>query len=354
MNENVKRELRRIASLSPDRVGDKEENVKLKIIVPILECLGHSRHDLEFEYGRGKEIDIFIKGLPRDSTVIIETKRYDADLNPYLNQLENYAREVNAVLAVIANGEEIRFYSPYMRGYKFEESLIYSIKRRELKNPSKMKILENLLSRKNLRTGKAARFIDKRELEIKKKHREIQKLKRTYEKKLKKLMKNKKRLEQKISTIERMIERLEKKKEKEIQKIINSLGLPPLKISVSKPQIPKRPLEINIEDYLKDKNDVSKQLFYLLREKILSLGKVKEFVKDKRIYYRRIGDKERTFVGLTLFKRKEKLHILLGRSDIEDPRNIITKKWGKSPHFYVNSKDEIDYAFRLISQVYNK
>jgi len=85
----------------------------------------------------------FIKGLPQDSRVIIDTKRYDADLDLYLNQLENYAREVNAVLAIIVNGKEIRFYSPYMRGCKFEESRLYSIKRDELKNP--VKFFKNLL-----------------------------------------------------------------------------------------------------------------------------------------------------------------------------------------------------------------
>jgi len=58
MDETIKRELRKIANLSPDKIGYKEENVKLKIIVPILECFGYSKHDLDFEYGRGKEIDI--------------------------------------------------------------------------------------------------------------------------------------------------------------------------------------------------------------------------------------------------------------------------------------------------------
>jgi hypothetical protein len=49
-----------------------EENVKLKVAVPLFEAFGH-RGYLRFEQddGSGKRIDIIVTGLPRDSQVIV-------------------------------------------------------------------------------------------------------------------------------------------------------------------------------------------------------------------------------------------------------------------------------------------
>jgi len=51
----------RIAKLRKSDISLTEENVEQKIIVPILEFLGHKRESLEFEYHvrRGGKIDIF-------------------------------------------------------------------------------------------------------------------------------------------------------------------------------------------------------------------------------------------------------------------------------------------------------
>jgi len=367
MSEHVKKELRRIASYDANDIGHKEENVKNKIIVPILEHLGHARHDLDFEYGKGTEIDIFIKGLPRDCGVIIDTKSYDADLDLYLKQLENYARDVGAALAIIANGKEIRFYSPYMRGYKFEQSLLYSIKREELSSPASMKILEHLLLRENLLSGKVTSFINKREKEIKKKNLDIEKLKKHFDKKLKELHVEKARYEKIIKTLQQQITNLENRKHKEIQKIRESFGLPVRLISVPQEpshvlvsirlpeKLPSQVQETRIEDYLRDKNELSKELFGVLRERVLSLGSnINEFVSKGRTYYRSEA-KQRTFLGLTVFKRKGKVHVLLTNAgdSFKDPKNIA-RRWGKSPHFYINSKEDIDYAMELISQAYER
>ena len=46
----IKQSLERIAKLTEKDCGPTEENVKQKIIVPLLELLGHKRENLEFEY----------------------------------------------------------------------------------------------------------------------------------------------------------------------------------------------------------------------------------------------------------------------------------------------------------------
>ena len=89
----VKEAIDRIAELRKSDIGPTEENVKQKVIVPILEFLGHKRESLEFEYRtrRGGKIDIFIKtNVPSDCRVIIDTKNYDENLNNHIEQIKEY------------------------------------------------------------------------------------------------------------------------------------------------------------------------------------------------------------------------------------------------------------------------
>ncbi|MHC1610176.1 MAG: hypothetical protein ACXQTW_01000 [Candidatus Methanospirareceae archaeon] len=51
---DLKKCIERIAKLTREEVGASEENVKQKIVVPLLECLGHHRNQLDFEYGSGR------------------------------------------------------------------------------------------------------------------------------------------------------------------------------------------------------------------------------------------------------------------------------------------------------------
>lgn len=125
----IKQEIERIAKLNDANIGPTEENVKQKVIVPILELLGHEKENLEFEYRArsGGKIDIYIKKVPPDCKVLIDTKNYNENLNDHIDQIKEYTFDEAALLAVIANGTEIRIYSP-LRGATFERSLLYSIK----------------------------------------------------------------------------------------------------------------------------------------------------------------------------------------------------------------------------------
>jgi hypothetical protein len=163
--ENGER-MRSLAQLSRDEIGLSEENVKQKIVVPMLEALGHDRKHLDFEFSsKGKRIDIFIKGLPRDCKVVLDTKNYEEDLESHIDQIGTYAFQEGALVAVIVNGEELRMYSP-MRGYAFRDSLLYSIPRRTLGEDVSLAILRQFLGRDNLTSRATRDFVRSREQEI--------------------------------------------------------------------------------------------------------------------------------------------------------------------------------------------
>jgi predicted type IV restriction endonuclease len=163
----VKQAIERISKLKDSEIGPTEENVKQKVIVPLLELLGHKRENLEFEYRtrRGGKMDIFIKNVPGDCKVIIDAKNYKEDLNDHVEQIKEYTFDEAALLAVIANGTEIRIYSP-LRGVAFEKSLLYSFKRQDLCKESVWNAFSDLLHYDNLATRKVLAKISEREREI--------------------------------------------------------------------------------------------------------------------------------------------------------------------------------------------
>ena len=232
--DDLKETLKRIAELTRDEVGRSEENVKQKIVVPLLESLGHHRNQLDFEYGTGgKRIDIFVKDLPIDCKVIVDTKNYDEDLGSHLEQIGLYAFQEGAILALIVNGEEIRIYDPFFRGFSFKDSLLYSLKKTELANDLTMKILYNLLSRENLKSRKVKDFIVKREQEIMEAYSKIEEIKDKFEKKKTALTDKKEESIRKLDEIQgnirnitEQITKIDSGKYDEINEVLKSTGLP--------------------------------------------------------------------------------------------------------------------------------
>jgi hypothetical protein len=221
------KEIERITNLTEKEVGYKEENVKLKIIVPLLELLGHKKEDLDFEYGvKRKEIDIFIKGLPDDCKVIIDTKKYNENLNDHIEQIKDYTFQESPLLTVIANGNEIRVYS-LLRGVAFEKSLLYSIKREHLSKDTEWKIFSDLLSRDNLMKKTVLSKIEEREREIKNAMTNETRLREEYTNKIEGIDSD---IETKVDEIEKLKkekEDLEKEENAKISEIWNTLDLPP-------------------------------------------------------------------------------------------------------------------------------
>jgi len=159
--------IEKIAKFKENEIGPTEENVKQKIVVPILELLGYSREELEFEYHikSGGRIDIFIQNVPNDCKILIDTKNYSENLNDYVEQIKGYTFDESALIAILVNGSEFRLYSP-LRGIAFERSLLYSIKREDISKDAVWTILSNLLSKDNVKSRKVLQKIEEREKEI--------------------------------------------------------------------------------------------------------------------------------------------------------------------------------------------
>ena len=223
----IKQAIERIAKLKESDIGPTEENVKQKVIVPILELLGHKREYLEFEYRTrtGGKMDIYIKNVPSDCKVIIDTKNYNENLNDHIEQIKNYTFDENALLTVIANGTEIRIYSP-LRGVAFERSLLYSIKRQDLGKESIWMILSSLLHNDNLQNRSVLKKIDEREREIKDAMANEERLKQEYDSKIEGIDSDIETKEEEIEQLKTERESLAKEVETKVSEIWNAIDLP--------------------------------------------------------------------------------------------------------------------------------
>lgn len=165
MNKEQIQELQRLAQLSANDIGDNENNVKYKFIIPFLEAFGYNKN-LDFEHSaQGNRIDILIDKIS-DQCILIEAKSYDKILDEYVPQLKRYCDEKRPVLAVLCNGEQMRFYSPFWKKADFADTLIYSIRRNDLSDEDKLKRIESILSKESLEDGSIIENIEEREREI--------------------------------------------------------------------------------------------------------------------------------------------------------------------------------------------
>jgi len=139
--------LKALGSMSDQDLGETEEDVKIHFAVPLLHALGHTR--LRFEH---KGIDVLLKdGLPRGSTVVVETKRPEASLDQHLGQLERYSLEERSLLSLLTNGRILRLYAPlWNQARSFAETLLWEFPRGELARSHNIKTLASVLSRQAL------------------------------------------------------------------------------------------------------------------------------------------------------------------------------------------------------------
>lgn len=177
MNVNLKK-LHELSTKTANDIGENENNVKYKFIIPFLECFGYNE-EIDFEHAtQGNRIDIFIQS---DYGIVIETKAYHISLNQHIDKLKIYCDAKRPVLAIIANGEEIRFYSPFWRNKKdFRDTIIYAIKRSDLTNNGTVNKLEKIISRDNLNNGLIDDNIQEREKELNNFTKSYQKIKEEF------------------------------------------------------------------------------------------------------------------------------------------------------------------------------
>lgn len=119
--------------------------------MPLLECLGHDRTQLDFEHNG---VDIFIKDLPPDSRVILEIKRQRVNLDKHIGYLRRQAEKTDALLAVITNGVEMKI---YYNGFEYEP--LCRIRREDLARSETVDLLKQFLSRENLATGRTKAYV---------------------------------------------------------------------------------------------------------------------------------------------------------------------------------------------------
>lgn len=263
----------KIVRLTEREVGTTEENVKQKIMVPLLEILGHRRQDLEFEYKtrNGGRIDIFIKNVPIDCKVLIDTKNYRENLASYVDQIKDYTFSESALISILVNGTDIWVYSP-LRGVSFERSMLYSIKRENLSKESELQILDNLLSYENLKNRKVIEYIGLRENQIK----DVM----TKEDGIENGLRNKiEGINEELENKKSEIEQLEKEKLLLKEKIESRIG--ELWKTLALPRIPYGPQRTVTSDNIIDSGaDRIKARKVSLREAV-----DKNFLKDKQVLY---------------------------------------------------------------------
>lgn len=206
MIQEHREELRRLAELSGTDIGDNENNVKYNFVIPFLEAFGYNKK-LHFEHSaQGNRIDILIDKVS-DHNILIEAKSYGRSLDDYISQLKRYCDEKRPIIAIITNGEELRFYSPFWRKPAFAETLIYSIDRRQLSEDSTVERIEAILYKKFLEDGSIVEHIENREKEITNINKQIESLDSHYEEKITKLVSSINSLEEQIKSFQSEIDK---------------------------------------------------------------------------------------------------------------------------------------------------
>jgi predicted type IV restriction endonuclease len=178
MNQEDRQGLKRLAEMSADDIGGNENSVKVNFIIPFLHSFGYKSPEFEHS-AQGMRIDIMIKSSGHK--ILIEAKGSDKNLDDYIvSQLKRYCDEKRPILAIITNGEEIRFYSPFWRKTDFNETLIYSITRQQLSDDDTIEKIERVL----IKDGNIADHVEEREKEISNIKKEIQSLEFAFQNKI--------------------------------------------------------------------------------------------------------------------------------------------------------------------------
>jgi hypothetical protein len=178
MNQEDRQGLKKLAEMSADDIGGNENSVKVNFIIPFLQSFGYKNPEFEHS-AQGMRIDIMIKSSGHK--ILIEAKGSDKNLDDYIvSQLKRYCDEKRPILAIITNGEEIRFYSPFWRKTDFNETLIYSITRQQLSDDDTIEKIERVL----IKDGNIVDHVEEREKEISNIKKEIQSLEFAFQNKL--------------------------------------------------------------------------------------------------------------------------------------------------------------------------
>jgi type I restriction-modification system DNA methylase subunit len=157
MKKILKERVSDLVSLDIDKYvrraeGKVEENVKIKLTLPLLELLRYDvQKDMDFEHhvrNNRADIALMFEGKPK---LIVETKDLDEDLDHHVDKALDYAFKKGVDWVILTNGIEIRLYKSFITGVPPIDRKIFFTKLDEL--PQTFPSLEARISKENLKTA---------------------------------------------------------------------------------------------------------------------------------------------------------------------------------------------------------
>jgi hypothetical protein len=158
MSMNIDETFRRLAEL-PASGLQSDEDVKIKIVLPMLLALGYTDDHFNYEgrTGRGY-VDIAVDPFPVG--IVVETKAPGIRLDNHLEQLEfcvfrKHRHDCTATLAILTNGNSFRVYgvTEAFRSGTLAKYWIDSFKRSQFGHPDVQGRLSTLLGRESNEQG---------------------------------------------------------------------------------------------------------------------------------------------------------------------------------------------------------
>lgn len=149
--------LKSIIEMSSRDLGS-EEDVKIKVVLPILRALGYDDSDFKYEgrTGRGY-VDVVVEHYP--TGIVVESKAPRKKLDNYLEQLETYIFHKHGrnrvTIAILTDGEKFNIYGVTGALYKgsLEDFRILSFTRSDLVSAALLPKLFDLLGKQSNQNG---------------------------------------------------------------------------------------------------------------------------------------------------------------------------------------------------------
>ncbi len=153
----VANRLTRIAEM-PAGALVSEEDVKNKVILPILRALGYDEGDFNYERRTGRGyVDVVVEHFPVG--IVVEAKAPRTKLDNYREQLETYVFHKHGrdrvTVAILTDGQKFNVYGVTGALFKgsLEEHLILSFTRSDLGTTALLPKLSDLLGKQNNQAG---------------------------------------------------------------------------------------------------------------------------------------------------------------------------------------------------------
>ncbi len=194
----VAKAFKRIEEMS-SRDLESEEDVKIKVVLPIMRTLGYDDSDFHYEgrTGRGY-VDVVVDHFP--TGVVVELKAPGKKLDNHRTQLETYVfhkhKEDRATVAILTNGEEFHVYGvtgAFYRG-SLEDRRLLSFMRSDLASSALMSKLFALLGKQSNQGGAISDAIAR--------YRKVRERAETIESELRHLRADHKRIDTRIHELE--------------------------------------------------------------------------------------------------------------------------------------------------------